>query len=213
MQTARTGCDKTVDGKYIRSFMVDGVCCHTRAGVLWYSILQRVRVGSSAQSRRHLYSGVTSKFSDFNAFAVWCNSQVGYMNKDDNGNFWSLDKDIIVPFNKTYSEDTCAFVPNELNCLLVYSSKTRGEYPLGVHFAKREQRFVAQSNLNGVRKFLGYFPDEMTAHRAYQSCKIDKISEMMVKCRGMVDYRVIHGLELHKQLFIEDMTNFRETVR
>jgi len=213
MKNGRVDYDKIIDGKYIRSFVAGAVCYHTRAGILWSSMIQRVRTGSSAQTDRNLYSGTSQEFGDFNSFAIWCNNQKGYLNKDSNNKFWSLDKDIILPFNKVYSEDTCAFVPNELNCLLTYSSKTRGEYPLGVHFDKRGQKFAAQASLNGTRKFLGYSTNAMTAHRAYQVFKIDKFSEMIVKYEGLVDSRVISGLELHKQLFIEDIINFKETIR
>lgn len=213
MKNGRFDHDKIVNGKYIRSFMVNGICYHTRAGVLWSSMMQRVRAGSSAQADRNLYSGTSQDFGDFNSFAFWCNNQKGYLNRDSNGKFWSLDKDIILPFNKIYSENNCAFVPLELNCLFTYSSKTRGKHPLGVHYDKKRQTFTAQASLNGTRKFLGYFSNEMIAHRAYQNYKIDKISEMVAKYEGLVDPRVISGLELHKQLFIEDMVNFRETVR
>lgn len=43
-----------------------------------------------------------------------------------------LDKDILVKGNKVYSPETCRFVPQYLNNLLIDSGRSRGELPLGV---------------------------------------------------------------------------------
>ena len=205
--------DKIIDGQYVRYFMVDGVCNHTRSGILWRSLLGRVKKDGCDQRHRNTYAGCSNNFEDFNSFAIWCNSQTGYMNENVNGKFWSLDKDIILPFNKVYSEETCAFVPLELNSLVTYSSKTRGDNPLGVHFDKREDCYVAQGSENRTRKFLGYFKCKMNAHKAYQAHKINKFTEMIVKYSDIVDPKVINGLQLHRNLFILDLENNKETVR
>jgi len=213
MEAAYPGIDRIIDGHYVRSFMVDGVCYHTRSGVLWRSLLGRVKENGCEQRHRNTYAGCSNNFEDFNSFAIWCNSQIGYMEQDVNGKFWSLDKDITLPLNKIYSEETCAFVPIELNSLVTYSSKTRGDNPLGVHFDKREGCYVAQGSANRTRKFLGYFECKMDAHKAYQAHKISKFAEAVEKYSGIVDIKVIKGLELHRNLFIVDLENNRETIR
>lgn len=45
--------------------------------------------------------------------------------------YWHLDKDILVAGNKIYSPETCLFVPNRINSLLIRGVKT-GPLPLGV---------------------------------------------------------------------------------
>jgi hypothetical protein len=206
------------DGDYLRSFMGPKeddvyVCHHTRAGVLWASVKARCTKGNTAQTNRLSYEETVNNFSDFQSFASWCNEQQGYMSKDARGGFWHLDKDIIIPFSKEYSPETCCFVPTEVNNLFTYSSKSRGEYPLGVHLDKRCGQFVSQINKQGKRKFLGYFVTAIDAHRAYQVAKIESIEEAIKNNLGVVDSKVIEGMALHKELLMLDLTNNLETKR
>jgi len=82
-----------------------------------------------------------------------------------------LDKDIKVPGNKIYSPDFCVFVPNDLNTLLIDSGAARGEWPIGVFFHKREQKFRAQCNVGGKRIYLGSFNTPEEASNTYNKYK------------------------------------------
>ena len=62
-------------------------------------------------------------------FKEWCNRQIGFEQED-----WHLDKDILVKGNKVYSEDTCCFVPKEINLLFTKADRIRGKYPVGVYY-------------------------------------------------------------------------------
>ena len=77
-------------------------------------------------------------------FYDWCHEQVGFGKVDDKGRYWQLDKDLLFVGNKTYSETTCVFVPNEINLFFNNHGNARGEYPLGVSFHKRIGKYVAQ---------------------------------------------------------------------
>ncbi len=80
-----------------------------------------------------------------------------------------LDKDLLIEGNKIYSSSTCIFVSQEVNKFLTLSDSKRGEYPLGVHFSKRDNKFISQcSQLNGKQKTIGYFDNPEEAHAAWR---------------------------------------------
>lgn len=60
-----------------------------------------------------------------------------------------LDKDIIQKGNKIYSPDTCVFVPQRINTLIINAKRIRGEFPIGVYYDKQKKRFIANMNYNG----------------------------------------------------------------
>ena len=85
---------------------------------------------------------------------------------------FELDKDILGS-GKLYCPDCCLLVPTNLNNFLTVSSAARGDYPIGVNWDKKAQKF--QAKVSGVkkRKHLGYFdcPDE--AHIAWLTAKLE----------------------------------------
>lgn len=94
---------------------------------VWKGMLERC-YSDKFQAKKPTYKGciVSENFVCYPYFKKWCNKQIGF---DQVG--WHLDKDILSKGNKVYSEDTCCFVPQEINSLLVRSNATRGKYPLG----------------------------------------------------------------------------------
>ena len=86
-----------------------------------------------------------------------------------------LDKDILVPGNKTYGPDTCIFVEDKINLLLSKCDAKRGKYPLGVSPAIRGDKTYYQSHMG--RKYLGFFDNILEAHRSWQVEKSKHIKE------------------------------------
>ena len=78
--------------------------------------------------------------------------------KDDNGRLYHLDKDILVKGNKVYSPETCCFVPQEINSLLVTSVRSRGDQPIGVSYNKLTQKYEAYYNERRKRKYHQFYP-------------------------------------------------------
>ena len=107
---------------------------------------------------------------------------------------WELDKDILVKGNKLYSKDTCCFVPHEINMLLTKRDKARGEYPVGIYFHKATGKFMAQLNINGKKKYLGYFTTAEEAFQAYKLAKEAQIKVVAHKWKHLLDERVFQAL-------------------
>jgi len=107
---------------------------------------------------------------------------------------WALDKDILQKGNKLYSKETCCFVPQEVNMLLVKSDKTRGEWPVGVDFRKASGKFRAKLRINGKTKHLGYFTTPEEAFQAYKLAKEAYIKVVANKWKYILDERVYLAL-------------------
>lgn len=105
-----------------------------------------------------------------------------------------LDKDIIVQGNKTYSPDTCCFVPSYINGLLSTNVKQRGNYKLGVHL--KDGKYIAQCGIGKYPTYIGRFDNEDDAHEAYKKAKYAEIKRVATTSlkKGEIDERVYNAL-------------------
>ena len=122
-------------------------------------------------------------------FKEWCNNQIGF---DQDG--WQLDKDILVKGNKVYSEDTCCFVPPEINSLFVKSNARRGECLVGVTYRKDRKKYQAGMNNTEGSSFIGHFDTELEAFLAYKQAKESKVKEVAELYKDQIDPRVYEAL-------------------
>lgn len=163
----------------------------TKEYTLWCSMLKRC-YSNAYKKRQPTYEGceVSNNFKSYEYFYEWCNKQVGFNNKD-----WQLDKDLLTKGNKVYSENTCIFIPAEINLLLVKREALRGTHPIGVRWHKRDKAFVAKVNKNkGKQEFLGYFNTELEAFNAYKVAKESFIKEQAEKWKSQIDPRAYNAL-------------------
>ena len=153
---------------------------------LWKNMLKRCYSEVSFKKSPSYEQCLTSEtFNHYQQFKTWCNSQLGF---DQEG--WELDKDILVKGNKIYSEDTCCFVPKEINLLLVKHDKGRGDYLLGVDYHKNRKQFRARCS----DKHLGWFNTELEAFHAYKQAKEAYIKEVANKWKDQIDPKVYEAL-------------------
>lgn len=153
---------------------------------LWKNMLKRCYSEVSFKKSPSYEQCLTSEtFNHYQQFKTWCNQQLGFGNTG-----WELDKDILVKGNKVYSEDTCCFVPKEINLLLVKHDKGRGNYSLGVDYHKSRKQFRARCS----DKHLGWFNTEIEAFNAYKQSKEDYIKEVANKWKDQIDPRVYEAL-------------------
>lgn len=166
----------------------------TKEYQLWKNMLQRCYCQKShVKKPTYIGCSVSDNFRSYSYFYEWCHNQIGF-NSSNGLNNWNLDKDILIPNNKIYSEDACVFVPREVNVFFTDSSNARGEWPVGVDFNKIASRFRSRCNVNGNLKYLGYFDTPEQAHACYKTFKEALCKELANKWRDKIDERVYNAM-------------------
>ena len=163
---------------------------------LWQGLLERCYCDKfHVKYPTYLGCTVSNDFKHFDIFKAWCQRQIGFDCFDDKGIHFELDKDILVKGNKVYSEDTCCFVPREINVVLIYKQAKKGNFPIGVSYSKANNKFVVQIHKgSGLREYLGSFEEETHAFNAYKQAKEAYIKELANKWRDKIDPRVYDAL-------------------
>jgi len=157
---------------------------------LWASMLQRC-FDEKFKQKYPTYEGVTcsKEWLSMTNFIEDVSQMKGFGLSG-----WALDKDILQKGNKLYSKDTCCFVPQEVNQLLVKCDNSRGEWPVGVNFDKATGKFKAGLRINGKKKHLGYFNTPEEAFQAYKLAKEAYIKAVAQKWKHILDERVFQAL-------------------
>lgn len=161
---------------------------NTKPYDVWHGMLQRCYSDKLHESRPS-YRGciVCPEWLSFEVFKKWFDSHYkeGY----------HLDKDIIVDGNKTYSKDTCVFVPIHINSLFTDCASARGSNPIGVNTPARGM-FRARMNKYGKLVNLGRYPTPGEAHQAWLSAKRSYCREVAIKAymSGEIDERTMNAI-------------------
>ena len=168
-------------GKKIRKLVF--LCPYYEA---WRSMLKRCYSKKSLE-RNPSYNGtsVCREWLSATAFKAWMEQQ------DWQGK--SLDKDIIVPGNKLYSPETCAFVLKATNSFVTASDASRGDYPIGVYLCKPTGKYQAQCRNPFTREqeYLGYFSTPEEAHECWRKRK-HELAQLVADTES--DVRVVEAL-------------------
>lgn len=168
---------------------------HARLYHIWRSMLERA-YKDSRHLKQPTYKGVEvcDEWLNFQNFAKWCEGQNFFNTKDDKGNHYELDKDLLVKGNRIYSPETCCFVPKMINSLLLNSKKSRGTYPIGVSHHKVSNKFSATFS-NGDRQIhLGTFNTPEEAFEVYKMAKENYIKRVAESAKLNIDVKVYKAL-------------------
>ena len=163
----------------------------TKEYMLWNSMLKRC-YSNTLKKKYPTYEGceASENFKSYEYFYEWCQNQIGFSNQG-----WHLDKDLLIKGNKVYSENTCVFIPSEINSLLTKREALRGDHLIGVCWRNTKKAFVAHVNKNrGRSEHLGYFKTELEAFNAYKAAKESFIKEQAEKWKGKIDERAYEAL-------------------
>lgn len=150
---------KDRDGKWVLRFAINGEFVQTRLGKLHNNLTQRVNESCDRSKFYKAYEGVeiSDSFKDAQRFCDWAVQQKGW------GLGYQLDKDLLSGDCKIYSEDTCVFLPREINFALATTKKNHakvggdGYYTLNIRLSGKEIMVPgfesADSALDAYRKY------------------------------------------------------------
>ena len=160
---------------------------HTKEYALWNSLLKRC-YSTQVHKTHPSYIGcsVSENFKNYSYFRDWCQTQIGFGQKG-----FHLDKDLISKHNKVYSEDTCLFLPSQLNILLISNKACRGELPIGVYLNQGKFRVKCST---GTPQHIGYFDTHEEAFQAYKQVKEAFIKTQAEKWKALIDPRAFAAL-------------------
>ena len=156
--------------------------------LLWRGLLERCYCPKS-QKTHPAYIGclVSENFKNYSYFYRWVQKQIGFGQED-----FHLDKDFLIKGNKLYSEDTCLFLPRELNNLLLSSKAVRGDLPVGV--SARKNKFQARCCTDKPSRNVGLFNTPELAFQAYKQAKEAFIKRQAEKWKNFIDPRAYEAL-------------------
>lgn len=175
------------DGRFLRR--VDKIL--TLEGVYHHNMVTR-GTNPNYKEKFPTYDGVSisENFKDFQFFAEWCNNQVGFGTAG-----FVLEKDLLIPNNRVYSEDTCVFVPDVINSFLTFNKTRQNGLPIGVSWSSTEGCYKSYcAQLNGKNKTLGRFDNPSSAFKAYCLFKEDLAKKLAATYSGKIDVRALAAL-------------------
>ena len=137
---------------------------------------------------------VDERWHNFQVFAEWF-----YENYNpETMKSWHLDKDILIKGNRIYSPETCTFLPNELNVLFTNGYIKRGEYPKGVSYKPRINRYIAQYQNEGVVIHIGTYKTIEEAFQAYKTVKENYIKDRADKWKNKISLKTYEAIYNYK---------------
>ena len=164
-------------------FMGEGIFKTSRGHPVykvWFNMLNRCYNEDLREYNR--YGGrdvsVCGEWHNYQNFRVWYEAEYvdGYQ----------IDKDLKFPDSKVYSPETCVFIPNDVNKLLISNNKFRSEHGVGVHPRPSGKFQAAYSQFSKV-KTIGTFN---TATEAFNAYKFEK--EKHIKVVAEMYKEVLH---------------------
>ena len=165
----------------------------------WVNMLERCYSPEyHAWKPSYLPCRAVAEWHNFQNFAEWAIKQVGYGNRD-----WGLEKGILCKGNKLYGNETCCFVPFELNALLIRREAKRGDCPIGVSYHIRTKRYHAQHQGGQGSNRLGSYTTAEAAFAAYKISKELFIKQQANKWRSQIDPRAYEALMNYEVLIID----------
>lgn len=139
----------------------------------WANMLNRC-YSEKYHLTRPTYIGckVADEWLLFSNFKKWMENQ------DWQGS--SLDKDLIVPSNKVYSPETCAFVSASTNNFVTDRRSNGGKWPIGIRWHEPLKKFqsLCHNPITGEREHLGYFSCPDLAGLAWKARKHELANQL-----------------------------------
>lgn len=163
----------------------------TQAYQTYNHMIDRTKPGGKFQAKRPTYIGTSNGFTDFQQFADWAIQQVGYGVPG-----YQLDKDLLVPGNKVYCQETCCFLPREINMALQRDqSNKKSGLPVGI-YRNHKSDLKATISIRGKNVHLASTPTSTEADIAHLSALYETAKSAYLKALA-----IEHQLNLDPRAF------------
>ena len=141
--------------------------------------------------KKPTYIGVTvgSEWHNYQNFAEWYEKH--YNPETMQG--WYLDKDILVPGNKTYAPEFCCFIPPSISSIFVNMVKSKKGLPRGV--SEIDGGYQVAMQKYGKQNYIGYYKTIEEASSAYMKAKKDYLKEVSEKWRGILSDKICDAIK------------------
>jgi len=175
------------DATYMVRNKINGVRRSCPYYAVWTRMLERCYC-PKYQERRPTYIGCTvdPAWLTFSVFRKWMKEQPWEGNQ--------LDKDLTLPGNKEYSPENCCFISSQLNSVLNDCGASKGRWPQGVSYHKRNKKLQAHCCGHLPSGHIGNFDTPEAAHQAYLKVKTEILLEY---AKQQADPRIKAGLKKH----------------
>lgn len=161
----------------------------------WLQMLRRC-YDNKILNKRPSYKdcSVCNEWHNFQNFAKWFEENY----YEINGECMQLDKDILIKGNKIYSPNTCVFVPQRINSLLIKSNKIRGKYPIGVSIDNKNNFRVFCNNKQEGYTYIGRYNTELEAFNAYKKYKESYVKQVADEYKDKIPKNLYDALYDYK---------------
>ena len=153
--------------------------------IMWTNMLTRC-YSKEYHKLQPSYIGciVEEKWHNFQNFAEWV------LNNDSYKINYQLDKDILFKENKIYSEETCIFVPREINILLnkIKKAKYVNKNP------RNSNTYLCYVTKFGKQHYYGSFKNEEEAILEGKKQKLNYIKEVAILWKDKIHQKVYEKL-------------------
>lgn len=154
---------------------------HPKIHSIWGAMLERCYANTDVRHTTYKDVTVCEEWHNFQNFAKW------YDNNYIKG--FHLDKDLLSGEIKTYSPETCTFVPQEVNNLFLIKQK-RKELPQCIYRYNKTNKFELRITIDKKTHYKGTFNTIREAYDEYIKYKQSRIKEVADKWKDKLDPRV-----------------------
>ena len=154
---------------------------HTKCYSTWHGMLMRCYSPKFHEKQpTYINCEVSEEWHNFQKYGKWFDENY----YEIKGERMHLDKDILNKNNKIYSPESCIFVPERINTLFTKRDKSRGNYPIGVTYNKRDKKFQAYCSIYDFKenkrktKYLGLHDTPEQAFESYKQFKEKYIKQV-----------------------------------
>lgn len=156
-----------------------------RSFIVWQGILQRC-YGDIPKARSNNSQDtftVCDEWHNYQNFADWYVSHVFDISDFD------VSVSVMKSGNKHYCPEYCELLPPSVISLFSYPKKTRGAYPVGVHFLKKSSLYIARLSVEGDRFYLGAYRSAEEAALVYKRAKEKHVNSKAEEWSGKISQR------------------------